>query len=188
VNGSWVNNTFWNLISSDVNGSWVNDTVTWQIVNNTINGSWFNISLPLEINVIIVYPGNNSFNIPLQPTLVILVNSSFGHTMNISWYYGFSNDSINFVLGSDSNINNGTYPKLFYQADNRSIEYYWKVIIDDGEGNFANVSSVFTTGGIIGYVSLRSDSWAIIIMAFVICLAVFLFILWKARKDNMNNL
>jgi len=91
-------------------------------------------------------PLNGSSDISLNPTLQIQVNHSDGYQMNITWYWG-TNVSCSNQIGINNSVPNGTY----YQLDtndnfsSNSKKYYWKVTVNDGQGEWTNETYYFTT-------------------------------------------
>jgi hypothetical protein len=61
--------------------------------------------------------------------------------MNISWY----DDQT--LLGTENNVNNGTYNELFITATSYSTEYILNITANDGNGNWNNQTINFTTKG-----------------------------------------
>jgi len=150
----------WALVGPVYNGTVFNSSAgfSWHIIHNwdgliynstegypieLWNGTLFNQSL---IMISGVYPGNNSFSIPLQPTLYLTVNHSNGNTMNLSFYYGPSNISTPNLLGSFSSQPNGTYNMLDFNASSRFQYYYWRIMVNDGM-NWVNETFAFRTEG-----------------------------------------
>ena len=120
---------------------WWNITVTDGIETNQ---TWYYFTT----TVIILSnenPTNASSNVPLNPTLSIKVNHSGGYQMNITWYWGTDSSCPDFI-GTNSSVNNGTY--YMNNDDNFSTysqTYYWRVIVNDGEGSWTNATYQFTT-------------------------------------------
>jgi hypothetical protein len=108
--------------------------------------SFTTLGLPAVIIITNVYPGNNSFNVPLQPVVYATFNHSNGSQMNISWYYGDSPISCDNLLETDTLVTNGTYSTLNYNASNRATYYYWRIQADDNI-NYVNESYSFKTEG-----------------------------------------
>jgi hypothetical protein len=117
-----------------------------------IDKNFTTLGLPSAITISNIYPGNNSYSIPLQPVLYATINSSSECIMNISWYYGPSLGSCNVLLGNETNITNGTYSRLNYNASSRATYYYWRLQADDGEA-WINETYSFKTEG---YVNMAS--------------------------------
>ncbi|RLF49965.1 MAG: hypothetical protein DRN24_07295, partial [Thermoplasmata archaeon] len=123
----------------------------WWSVNITDGCTWSNQTYSLTIIMPIVLsnenPTNGSTGVPLNPTLMIQANHTYGYQMNITWYWGTDSSCPN-EIGSNSSVNNGTY-----QQDNdnnfslNSQTYYWKLVVNDGHGAWLNVTYHFTTIG-----------------------------------------
>jgi len=130
-----------------IQGWFSGDNTSTRIYEQVITG-WFSggNATPFPITITDEYPTDTSTNIPPQPTIYITINHSTGDTMNISWYYGLSLGNETILLGTENNINNGTFTELFYPAINRTTSYYWRVQADDGT-NYLNETYSFTTEG-----------------------------------------
>jgi hypothetical protein len=131
----WVNATDGNL---STNESFVFTTKNMTVGNITVSNP---------------FPGNGSVDAPIQPYLYVSLNHTLGETMNISWYYGTSQGAENTLLGSDVNITNGTVDELCYQASSYNTVYYWRVMVNDGEGLWVNDTFSFTTDSNITMIS-----------------------------------
>lgn len=97
-----------------------------------------------QISVTDVYPVNQSKGISLQPRISATVTHPAGCLMNISFYHGNSSANATHLLGSVTNITNGTYFYGFYPAVNYTT-YYWKTAINDGSAWY-NETFNFKTG------------------------------------------
>ena len=92
-------------------------------------------------------PANKSIDTRLSPTISINVNHGNGYRMNITWYWGTDSSCPN-LIGINKSINNGTYQQ---NNDNNfssnSKTYYWKIIVNDEYGGWANATYHFRTNG-----------------------------------------
>jgi len=150
VNGSYSNTTVisWQTIDTTINGSYYNETIIWQIIDITINGSYSNTSLPWNIidstingsysNVSVVvlsltdeYPTNGSNIFSVQPTLYFTLVGPVGG-MSYKLYIGNTNITTNYLLDSDTGLDNGTYFYVnFYNASDYGTSYWWRVHYND---------------------------------------------------------
>ncbi|MDH7517740.1 MAG: LamG domain-containing protein, partial [Candidatus Thermoplasmatota archaeon] len=90
-------------------------------------------------------PKNASIDIELNPILSIQVNDSEGQLMNITWYWGIDSSCPNFI-GTNNSVTNGTY--YMTNDNNFSIKgqtYYWRVVVNDGNGGWTNNTFHFKT-------------------------------------------
>jgi len=145
VNGSAYNITTWTMIDSSINGTCWNDTETWNLIDYSINGTCYNETL-VFITITDEYPTDGEGSAPLQPTIYATINSSTGATMNVSWYWGTSSGAENTLIGTDVNFTNSTQVELFFEANTRVTDYYWRACANDGT-NYQNETFSFTTEG-----------------------------------------
>jgi len=93
-------------------------------------------------------PTNGSTGISLNPTLSIQVNDSDEDKMNITWYWGTDSSCPHFI-GTNSSVSNGTY---YMDNDNNFSSsgqtYYWRVVVNDGNGGWTNETYHFKTIGV----------------------------------------
>ena len=90
-------------------------------------------------------PANGSTGVILNTTLLIQVNHNDGYQMNISWYWGITSSCPNFI-GSNTTVTNSTY--IMSNDGNfssNSQTYYWRVIVNDGHGEWTNATYHFST-------------------------------------------
>ena len=81
----------------------------------------------------------------MNVTLAITIESSFGYSMNITWYWGNSSANATHYLGSTLNVTNGTYWMHMHPANHTFTTYWWSVNVSDGNGNYANETYTFNT-------------------------------------------
>jgi len=95
-----------------------------------------------------ISPTNQSTGISLNPTLQIQVNHSDEYKMDITWYWGTDSSCPN-LIGSNNSKNNGTYsqPDTDSNFSTNSQTYYWKVCVNDSQGEWTNETYHFTTIG-----------------------------------------
>jgi len=181
-----------NSSSNDVNGSKscsisglsYDNSYNWYVnvsdgYNWTNNSFVFSTSTDPYFIVSDLYPDNNSINIPLQPNLYATFNRTSGSVFNISWYYGLSSGNETNLIDTDNNINNGTYTVLFYQVDNYTTFYYWRVWLNDGV-HHVNYTYSFKTKNLGAGVMPQRNSIAIMAMFSFVLIFVF-------KNQNKNN-
>jgi hypothetical protein len=208
----WISQNIWNTTLTNVsnwqsqqtwNTTLTNTTWKWQTINNwnttlvnqTLNwnseNTW-NTTLVNSTAVLITvsneYPLDNSINIPLQPTMFLTINHSDGLEMTAKWYYG-PQGSENNLLGEDTNIFNSTQSELNWNASNRFTDYYWRLQVNDTNGNYENYTYNFKTEGFAGGGSAFSDdSTAIAIAAGALIFSMFgLIALFEVKKRRRRR-
>jgi len=154
INGSYSNTTVisWQTIDSTINGSYFNETITWQTIDTTINGSYSNTSIPFVIisstvngsyyntSVVVLeltneYPSNGSNIFSVQPTLYFTLSSPVGG-MSYNIYIGNTNTTTNYLLDSETGLDNGTYHYVnFYNASSFGTTYWWRVHYNDSSSH-----------------------------------------------------
>jgi len=198
-NGEFTNTTAWHDVDTDFNGEFTNvttwadlqdtfngvftNTTPWNDVDTDFNGEFTNTSGIPIITITNIYPTNNSNNVPVQPIIYATFNHSTGNTMNVSWYYGTTLGDENTLFGTDTNINNGTQNELFYPSTNLSTIYYWKIVVNDGNGNWCNESYSFTTEGYTAFM-FPSDNSVYGIIGILGLLGFISFIIISKRRKN----
>lgn len=89
----------------------------------------FNNSRPVPI-ITNEAPTNQTWGVPLRPSLNITVNNPDGAPMNITWS---SNSSGSWqVFGTNSTVSNGTYHQINTNFNSNNTKYWWKVFVSDG--------------------------------------------------------
>ncbi len=93
-------------------------------------------------------PSNESTGVSLNPTLEIQVNHSDSLQMDITWYWGADSSCPNLV-GTNYSKTNGTYSQADVDSNfsSNSQTYYWKVCVNDSQGEWTNATYHFTTIG-----------------------------------------
>jgi hypothetical protein len=88
---------------------------------------------------------NESINAPLNTTLHIYAGHTNGTALNITWDGSIDNGTTWFYLGSHNSVYNGTYSIGFWNASNLDTMYYWRIVLEDVDGNFLNATYHYTT-------------------------------------------
>lgn len=206
MNISWYENStgVWLLVQQNLsinNGTYTHSFVNssnystrywWKIAANdgmgNINNKTFCFTTQTivpAITVTDIYPVDDSRNIPVQPTCYVTVNHTNGSIMNISWYFGTTVGSENILLGTDDNVSNSTQNVLCYPAAGRSTEYFWKIVINDGQGNWHNESFSFTTESLGGGMSRSNMAlFAVAMLMGGTGIAVMFTMKRKRRRDG----
>ena len=127
-------------------------TVTYNTLINANDGGFFTLGSeeipPIPgFNTTSVYPVNNSIGIPLSSVCFATFDSGEDYFMNVSWYFGYTLGNEDILIGTDTNISDGIQYDLLFLAVNRSTTYYWKIVLNDGVGNWENKTYIFTTEG-----------------------------------------
>jgi LPXTG-motif cell wall-anchored protein len=97
--------------------------------------------------------------------------------MNISWYQDTT------LIGTENNINNGTYNKLFLNATTRAGNYILNITVNDGLGNWANETINFKTEGYPGVIGQVPSNYAIGVIGILGLVGIALFFI-KRRRDK----
>lgn len=112
------------------------------------------------------YPESGSTGIALTPMLNITVSDLDGDLMNITWRNNSSGSWQ--VFGTNNNVSNGTYQKVFSNATVNGQWWYWNVTVNDGK-NYTESdilsfytgfeSKIYNTGNtnFSGYLLMRID-------------------------------
>jgi len=184
----WYQQLEWNITISNATADSWQQIIEWNLtISNTTNWnleSTWNLTLsnstPLgTIRITNIYPGNNSYNIPLQPYLYATFNSTQGNNLNITWRYNSTS------LGLEGNVTNGTYNELLIFATDFGNSYTWEVQVNDGEGNYLNTSYNFITETNI---KIISGNQSVLGIVGVIGLIGFIFfLLMNRRKKKYGN-
>jgi len=127
------------------------------------------------------YPNNNSINIPLQPTLFVTINHSFGENMNVSWYWSTNESDTNNLIGSNLNFSNSTQTKMFFGGTDRATVYYWRVQVDDGS-NYFNETFNFRSEGHAGY--QIKNNYALAVVGILVGIFALLFVFFWLKKKK----
>lgn len=141
----WQQNYSGYLTGGNVSRTWQQNYTGW-LTGGNVTVDAFNITLEFPINESNIYS--------IQPTLYFNLTHPDGYTMNYSLYI----DNATLVY-SGVNVSNGTQvhtSHLFYSANSTYVDYYWKVVVNDGMGNWVNETFTFQAilqggGGITGY-------------------------------------
>ena len=90
-------------------------------------------------------PANDSTGLSLNPTTTITVAHNDNYSMNITWYWGVDN-TCPWYYGRNSSVLNGTYlmPNDSNFSNNEQT-YYWRLTVNDGHGEWTNVTYHFST-------------------------------------------
>ena len=107
-------------------------------------------------------PSNQSVGIDLYPILGVQINHSEGDKMNITWYWGTNESCPNFI-GSNNTVGNGTYyMNNSVNFSDKSTTYFWKVSVNDSDGEITNATYHFKTyGENKEFVSKGRDAYAL---------------------------
>lgn len=188
--GSWVNYQTNSTVANDTGVNWTftgaNSYRTryyWRVfvhdgICNVSYTFWYITFIP-AIFITNVYPVNSSSGIPVYPPCYATFNSTYGWSMNVTWYFG----SVNIIIGTDTDISNSTQDATLYMAINTSTTYTWKIAVNDGHGNWQNETYSFTTQGLGGNI-FNSDNTAYGIIGFIGVLGFIGYILNKRRKEK----
>jgi len=133
------------------------------------------------------YPGDDTVNVPLQPTSYVTINSTFGEIMNVSWYYGLTEATTINHYGTDTNFTNSTQHKVYYPASSRLTDYYWRLQADDGEYYYNQTYNFRTEGYTAGGGSGGGGNYMLPLVfgAFGIILGVLSIIINKKRRNKL---
>lgn len=126
---------YWRIVAWDSHGERTTGPVwdftimatPWTTVE-TINGSIRNVTYGVQI--INIYPGNNSHIQKTQPTLLFTLFNSTG-VSNFTVFTGNSTANATYFLFNDSYVGNGTYHSSYFNATEYYTDYYWRVCVWD---------------------------------------------------------
>jgi len=90
----------------------------------------------------VVYPSNESVDIPRNVTCYITIHDVKGDVMNISFYENTSGLWI--LQQSNNSVTNGTYYWNYLNSSGFATVYYWRVCTNDGI-NWTNATYHFTS-------------------------------------------
>ena len=158
INNNESNTSSWSNQANGTRSLEINATLNYsQVYRVWVNYSddygcnvtdWFTFTTEssLVITITSPYPSDEEGSAPLQPTIYATINSTTGLTMNVSWYWGTSSGNENTLIGTDTNFTNSSQTELFFEANTRVTEYFWRACANDGT-NYQNESFSFTTEG-----------------------------------------
>ena len=139
--GSGLSNGSYNF----TNVSWVDTCGTkyWISYNVTDGTDWRNIThyftTVYSPTIHVVYPTNNSVDIPVSPTCHIYANDSCGLDLDIFWYENTSGTydlvQTNLTVGNNTQ-HNFTYVPAFAEG----TKYYWRVAVNN---SYCNTTETF---------------------------------------------
>jgi len=92
-----------------------------------------------NITISNLFPVNNSNDVPLQPTAFAYFVHENGSKFTIRWY----NDTI--LLGTETNVNNGTYSELLINFTKYNTAYTLNVSCNDTHNGWWNFTFDYTT-------------------------------------------
>jgi len=182
INGSAYNTTAWQQINTTINGSAYNTSITWKTVNNTINGSCYNTSIPDPFNILLEFPINESNIYSIQPTVYFNLTHPDGYTMNYSLYINNAT-----LVYTGANVSNGTQvhtSHLFYSANTTYTDYYWRVVANDGMGNWVNETYNFQAVLQGSFVDTGAGFAVGVAMAAAMLGIGFVFIIRRRRRED----
>jgi hypothetical protein len=125
--------------------NWTYDLTIHQWSDNYASGSNTTKNIPLISNE---SPTNESTGVALNPNLEIQLNHSDAYQMDVTWYWGTDSSCPN-LIGSNTSVTNGTYSQVDSGSNfsTNSQTYYWKVCVNDSEGEWTNETYHFTIIG-----------------------------------------
>ncbi|MCK4333050.1 MAG: lamin tail domain-containing protein [Thermoplasmatales archaeon] len=127
--GLQYNTTYsWYAIAND--SIFENRSDTWTFTTMLQNDPPYKPSDPL--------PGNNSTNVPINPTISVLVTDPDDDTMNVS-FYNASDDNL---IGTATNVSNGSRAEVNWSSLQYNTTYSWYAIANDSI--FENRSDTWT--------------------------------------------
>ncbi|GAH13326.1 unnamed protein product, partial [marine sediment metagenome] len=127
------------------NVSWVDSCCTkyWVSYNVTDGTEWRNVTHYFTTvcapTIHVVYPINNSVDIPLAPTVHIFANDTCGLNLNIYWY---ENSTGSYIL-RQTNLsvgNNTQHNWTFTQVNTELTKYWYNVSVNN---SYCNTSEIF---------------------------------------------
>ena len=136
-----------------------------------------------KINIIPVFPENNSIIPMFQPTVVFTISHVDGVLLNYSVYGGRDSFTTTLLLGSDSGVGNGTYMvNNFYSANDTGM-FWWRVYVN-GSGDFLNKSFAFNCSRGPGQII---DTPGFVSSGFFVALSLIVFGLFVYTKKFKVN-
>ena len=127
-----------------------------------------------------IYPENESTDIPFQPTLFLTINHLQGLLMNVTWYVGSDSTNVTTVLGTDTNITNGTIYKQYIQVTSEDTTYYWKINIEDENG--FSIDYIYHFDTLTTLPTVVTTPFGILAVAILFSVFFVLFIIYLKRK------
>ena len=155
ANGTWediinYNNVGNGIYTASPTNMDINGVTYWWSVNATDGyNTWTNMTYKLTTSTIYpilsnIYPGNDSVDIPLNPTLSVFVEDQQGDELNVSFMTNATADVWQQIGNTQIGYNN-TYNQSTTMFDSFNTRYWWSLNCSDDMVHWTNETFCFTT-------------------------------------------